>query len=59
MSAQVIHNQSLSLRLDAAVLVDAVQQIGGTDIRGHNQNRVLKVHGPSLRIGDTSVVQYL
>ena len=59
MGTQILHNHSLSLRLDAAVLVDAVQQILGSDIGGHNQDGVLEVHRLTGGIRDTAVIQNL
>ena len=59
MGTQILHDHSLSLRLDIAVFIDAIQQILGTDVGGHDQNGVLEVHGLAGGIGDTTIVQYL
>ena len=59
MCTQVVHDQILTLLADAAVRFNAVQQIGRTNVRCHDQNRILEVYGSALRIGDTSVIKYL
>ena len=49
----------LGLVRDLAVRADAVQQILAAKIRRQDDNRVLKVHGSALRVGNASVVQHL
>ena len=44
---------------DAAVVLNAVQQILGSDIGGHDQDRIFKVYGTALGVGDTAVIEYL
>ena len=44
---------------DIAIFVNTIQQIWRTDIRCHDQNRILKVYRSALRICDTSIIQYL
>ena len=58
-SSQVTHYLFLTLRTDIAFLVNAFQQIAGTNVGGHDQNRVLEVHSSSLGIGNTTIIQYL
>ena len=50
---------SLLSSADVAVLVDALQQIGGTDVGRHDQNGILEVHRSALGIGDPSIIQHL
>ena len=59
MSAQVIHNLFLGLFPDLAISINAIQQIRGSDVGGHDQNGVFEVHSTSLGIGDTAVIQNL
>ena len=59
MSTQVILYHLSRFRFDAAILFDTIQQIGRTDVRCHDQDRILEVYGTTLRIGDPAIIQYL
>ena len=59
MCPQIVHDKLLCLRTDAAVRLDAIQQIVCSDIGGHNQDCILKVNGSALRIRNPSVIQHL
>ena len=48
MCPKLSHHQLLCRFLNAAIAVNPLQQILCTNVRGHNQNRVLKVHCPAL-----------
>ena len=56
---QILHDQVSRLFGDAAVVLNAVQQILGSDIGGHDQDRIFKVYGTALGVGDTAVIEYL
>ena len=58
-TSQVIHNLTLSLRFNLTILINAIQQIRRTDVGSHDQNCILKVNGTSLRVCNTTIVQYL
>ena len=59
MCTQILHDQVSRLFGDAAVVLNAVQQILGSDIGGHDQDRIFKVYGTALGVGDTAVIEYL
>ena len=59
MRPQIVHRHGLRLRPDAAVLIDAVQQILGADVGSHDDNRILKVNGLAGRVRNPSVIQHL
>ena len=59
MCTQILHDHSLRLWLDATVLIDAIQQILGTDVGGHNEDGVLEVYCLTGGIRDTAVIQNL
>ena len=59
MCTQILHDQVSRLFGDAAVVLNAVQQILGADIGGHDQDRIFKVYGTALGVGDTAVIEYL
>ena len=44
---------------DFAVRADAVEQNLAAEVRGQDDDRVLKVHGPALRVRDPAVVEDL
>ena len=48
MGFQLIHHKLLIFRTNISVVVDSLQQIRGTDIGCHNENRILKVYRSSL-----------
>ena len=56
---KLIHGQFLSFLADGSILLDSIKKIWCTYIRGHDKNSVLKVHGSSLRIGNTAIIQNL
>ena len=56
---QILVYSLLRALADSAVRLDAVQQILGADVGCHNQDGVLKIHRPALRIRDTAVIQNL
>ena len=58
-AAQLVHNALASLFRDVTVLVDAVEQILATEVRCKDNYRVLEVHGASLAVGYTAVVEHL
>ena len=47
-SPQIVHCLAPCLLTDRTVLLNAIEQIGGTDIRSQDQDRVLKVNGTPL-----------
>ena len=49
----------LCLLADFAVRRDALQNIGGTQVGGQDDDGVFKIHRASLRIGDSAVIQHL
>ena len=49
----------LGLRRDLPVLINTVEQILGSDIGRHNQDRILEINSTSLGIGNPSVIQHL
>ena len=49
----------LCIRFNLTIFVNTIQQIWRTNIGCHDQNGILKVYRTSLRICDTSVIQYL
>lgn len=58
-AAQLVHNALARLLGDVAVLVDAVEQILATEVRCKDNYRVLEVHGASLTVGYTAVIEHL
>ena len=54
-----MHNGAFRLRLDLSLFIDAIQQILGTDVGGHNQDRILEIDSFAGRIRDTSIIQNL
>ena len=44
---------------DFAVRADAVEQNLAAEVRGQDDDRVLEVHGPALRVRDSAVVEHL
>ena len=58
-TSQFLHHMCLSVRFDVAVVVNAVEQVLCTDVGGHDQDRILKVNRPALRIRDAPVIQHL
>ena len=60
---EAVLQQSIDLFLclvaDLSVRSDTIEDIGGTKVGGQDDDGVLKVDGTSLRIGDSSIVQYL
>ena len=48
MCTKIIHNHSLALLTDVAMVIHAIKQILRTNIGSHNKNRVLKVYRTSL-----------
>ena len=59
MCPQVIHDHRLAFLCQSSVLLDPFQQIMCSDIGGHDQNGILKVHRTALGIGNTPVIQHL
>ena len=59
MGTQVVHDHILTFFPDVAVLVDALQQIGGTDVGRHDQNGILEVHRSALGVRDPAIIQHL
>ena len=58
-AAQVVHDHLSRIVLDLSGIIDALEQVLRADVAGHDDDRVLEVHGLAQRVGDTSVVQYL
>ena len=59
MVVKCFHNFLPYILRNVSIFGDTVQKRLGTDIGGQDNDGVLKVHRPSLRIGDSSVVQHL
>ena len=59
MRFQFVHNKLFIFRADVSVLIDSFQQVDRTDIGCHDQDGILKVYRPSLRVRDPPVIQYL
>ena len=59
MSAKFIHHHVLVLLVDRSVFLNPVQKVICPDVGRHDQDRIFKVHGSALRIGDPSVIQHL
>jgi len=59
MSTEISHNLLLCFRFDISFLVDTVKKIRRTNVGSHDQNGILEVNSTSLRICDTSIIQYL
>ena len=58
-AVQFVHDTLACLFRDVTVLVDAVEQILAAEVRGEDDYRVLEVHGASLTVGYTTVVEHL
>ena len=59
MPPQLIHHHFLRLCGDTAVLLYALQQVRGSDVRSHDQYGVLKIYSAPLGISDPAVVKHL
>ena len=59
MTVKGFHNFLPYILRNVSIFRDTVQKRLGTDIGGQDNDGVLKVHRPSLRIGDSSVIQHL
>ena len=58
-AAQLVHDALARFLGDVAVLVDAVEQILAAEVRCKDNYRVLEVHGASLAVGYTTVIEHL
>ena len=56
---QILHDQISRLFGNAAVILNAIQQILGSDVGGHDQNGVFEINGTALRVSDTAIIEYL
>ena len=56
---QFIHHHLFRFRTNIAFTVNPFQQIIRTNVGGHDQDRVLEIHSPSLGVRDPAVVQHL
>ena len=56
---QILHNQISRLLGNAAVILNTIQQILGSDVGGHDQNGVFEINSTTLGVGDTAIIEYL
>ncbi|CAB4920216.1 unannotated protein [freshwater metagenome] len=59
MPAQFRQHPRPGVRLDLAVRCDSLEEMLGSDVRGHDDHRVPEIDLPALRIGDPAVIEHL
>ena len=56
---QFVEHLFLGARIQISVLINAVQEVLGPDVGRHNDDRIAEVHGMSLAVCQTAVIQHL